>query len=46
MKISLTLPSLANKHFNSLRIEHDEPIYTYTYTFMRNFVRQSIKRGR
>ena len=30
MKNSLTLPSLANKYFNSLRDENDEPIYTYT----------------
>ena len=27
MKNSLTLPSLANKHLNSLRYEDDEPIY-------------------
>ena len=46
MKNSLTLPSLANKYFNSLRDEHDEPIYTYTDPFMRNFVRKAIKGGR
>ena len=46
MKNSLTLPSLAYKYFNSLRDENDEPIYTYTDSFMRNFVRKSIKRGR
>ena len=46
MKNSLTLPSLANKCFNSLRDGNDEPIYTYTDPFMRNFVRQSIKGGR
>ena len=46
MKNSLTLPSLANKFFNSLRDENDEPIYTYTDTFMRNFVRKAIKGGR
>ena len=46
MKNSLTLPSLANKNFNSLRDESDEPIYTYNDEFMRHFVRQSIKRGR
>ena len=46
MKNSLTLPSLANKYFNSLRNENDEPIYTYTDPFMRNFVRKSIKGGR
>ena len=46
MKNSLTLPSLANKNFNSLRDEKDERIYTYTDPFMRHFVRQTIKRGR
>ena len=46
MENSLTLPSLANKYFNSLRDENDEPSYTYTVPFMRNFVRQSIKGGR
>ena len=43
MKNSLTSPSLANKFFNSLGDENDEPIYTYTDPFMRNFVRISIK---
>ena len=46
MKNSLTLPSLANKYFNSLRDEDDEPIYTYTDPFMRNFVRKAIRGGR
>ena len=46
MKNSLTLPSLANKYFNSLRNESGEPIYTYNDEFMRHFVRQSIKGGR
>ena len=46
MKNSLTLPSLANNFFNSLRDENDEPIYTYTDPFMRKFVRKSIKGGR
>ena len=46
MKNSLTLPSLANKYFNSLRDESDEPIYTYNDEFMRHFVRQSINGGR
>ena len=46
MKNSLILPSLANKYFNSLRDESDEPIYTYNDEFMRHFVRQSIKGGR
>ena len=45
MKNSLTLPSLGNKYFNSLRDENDEPIYTYNDEFMRYFVRQSIKGG-
>ena len=46
MKNSLTLPSLANKYFISLRDESDEPIYTYNDEYMRHFVRQSIKGGR
>ena len=46
MKNSLTLPSLANKFFNSLRDENDEPFYTNKFPFMRNFVRKSIKGGR
>ena len=46
MKNSSTLPSLANKYLNSLRDENDEPIYTYTDPFMRNFVRKTIKGGR
>ena len=46
MKNSLTLPSLANNYFNSLRDESDEPIYTYNDEYMRHFVRQSIKGGR
>ena len=43
MKNSITLPSLANKYFNSLWDENDEPIYTYTDPFMRSFVRKAIK---
>ena len=46
MKNSLTLPSFAKIFFNSLRDENDEPIYTYTDPFKRNFVRKSIKGGR
>ena len=46
MKNSLTLFCLANKYFNNLRDENDEPIYTYNDEFMRHFVRQSIKSGR
>ena len=46
VKNSLTLPSLANKTFNSLRDEDDEPIYTNNDPYMRKFVRNSIKGGR
>ena len=46
MKNSLSLPSLANKYFNSLRDENDELIYTYTDPFMRKFVRKANKGGR
>ena len=46
MKNTLTLPSLANKYFSSLRGESDEPIYTYNDDFMRHFVRHNIKGGR
>ena len=35
MKNSLTLPSLANRYFNSLRDENDEAIYTYNDEYMR-----------
>ena len=45
MKNSLMLPSLAKQYFNRLRDENDEPVYTYTYRFMTNFVRNSIKGG-
>ena len=46
LKNSLTLLSLANKNFNSLGDENDEPIYTYNDEYMRHFVRKSIKGGR
>ena len=46
MKNSSILPSLANKYFISLRGENNEPIYTYTDPFMRNFVRKTIESGR
>ena len=46
MKNSLTLPSLANNFFNSLRDENDEPIYTNNDEFMQHFVRKSTKNGR
>ena len=45
MKNSSTLPSLANKYFNRLRDQNDEPIYTYTVLFMRHLVRLSFKGG-
>ena len=45
MKNLLTLPSVANNYFNSLRDENDEPIFTYTHPFMRNSVRKSVKGG-
>ena len=46
MKNSLILPALANKFFNSLMDESDEPIYPYNDEYLRHFVRQSIKGGR
>ena len=46
MKNSSTLPSLANKYFNSLRDESDEPIFTYTDPIMGKFERKAIKGGR
>ena len=46
LKNSLTLPFVANKRFNSLRNENDEPIYTYNDDFMKHFVTQSKKVGR
>ena len=45
IKNRITLPSSANKYF-SLCDGNDEPIYTYTDPFMRNFVRKAIKGGR
>ena len=45
-KNSSTLLFLANKHFNSLRDENDELMYTYTDPFMTNCARNSIKGGR
>ena len=41
MKNTLTLPNLADKFFNSLRDENDEPIYSYNDEYMRCFVRQN-----
>ena len=46
LKKCLTLPSLPNKYFNSLRDENDESTYTYKDEYMRHFVRQSVKGGR
>ena len=46
MKVRLLLPGLGWKCFSSLKIEEDEPIYTYNDKYIRWFVRQSIKRGR
>ena len=46
MKNNLTLPSSANKYFNSIKDENDEPIYTYNDEYMRHFMKQSIKVGR
>ena len=46
MKSSLTFPSLANKCFNSLSDENDEPIYAYTDPFIKKFARDSSKSGR
>ena len=46
MENKLTLPSLANKYFKSLRDDNDETIYTYNDELMRYFVGQPIKAGR
>ena len=46
MENSLTLPSLANKYFKSLRDENDEPFYSYNDECMRYFVWKSKKGGR
>ena len=45
-KNSLTLTSLVNKYFNSLRDENDQPVYIYTDAFMRKFTGKSVKGGR
>ena len=36
-KYSTTIPSLANKFFNSLRKKNDEPNYTYNHEYTRHF---------
>ena len=46
MKDCLSLPGLELKYFNSLRTEHDEPIYTNNDKYMRWFVRQAAYGGR
>ena len=46
LKNNLTLPSVAEKFFNSLRDENDEPVYTYSDPLLSKFVRNSIKSGR
>ena len=46
MKNSVTSPSFANKYFNKLKDENDEPIYTYNDKHLRWFVKQSKKGGR
>ena len=45
MKGCLWLPGLGLKNFKSLRIEQDEPIYTYNDKYMRWFVRQAAYGG-
>ena len=44
-KNSLFLPSSAIKFYNILTDENDEPIYTSTDPFLRNFVPNAIKGG-
>ena len=46
MQNSSTIPSSANKFFNSLRDENDKPIYTYTDPFMRNCIQNSTRGDR
>ena len=46
MKNNLILPSIANKHLNTLRDDKDEPICTYNDECMRHFVRQPVQGGR
>ena len=45
-KDCLSLPGVGWKYFNSLRIEEDEPLYTYNDKYMRWFVRRSRRVGR
>ena len=46
MKDCLSVPGLGLKYFNSLRIEEDEPVYTYNDNYMRWFIRQAAYGGR
>ena len=46
MKDCLSLSGLGWKYFNSIRVEGDEPIYTYNDKYMRCFVLQSMEGGR
>ena len=43
MKNLLTLPSSANKYFNSLRDENHEPIYIYIYIFLQLPIKEKVK---
>ena len=44
MKKSSRLPSSANKYFESLRDENDEPIYTYNEEFNETFCEEIYTR--
>ena len=46
MKDSLSAPGLAWRYFNSLRTVEDELNHIFNGKSMRQFIRQSIKRGR
>ena len=43
MEDCLSLPSLGWKLFNSMKLKHDEPLYTYTDKYLRHFGRPSTK---
>ena len=45
MKNVSTLPSVANRYFNSLRDENVEPFYAYDDEYMRHLVCKCIKGG-
>ena len=45
IKNSLTLPSLTNKYFISLRDENDGTIYNYNDDYIRDCTRRSVKLG-